>query len=227
MLSDCLADGGPLMVVAPSGAGKSSLLNAGLLPAVERGALPAAGSRHWPRIVLTPTAHPMREVAACIAALEGAFGSTTELTALNADPGHLKEVLRSGLRALAAEQATTARIVIIVDQFEELFTLCADEQERKTFIGWLWQVAREQPEGGPLALVVCGLRADFYAECANYPQLRQALQTDQIYVGPMSEDELREAILCPAEAVGLDIEAACLCWDMRCRPPGSNDTAVR
>ena len=99
------------------------------------------------------------------------------------------------------------RAVVVVDQLEELFTLCTDEQERRAFIGWLWQLAQADIRQGPLALVVCGLRADFYAECANYPQLRQALQAGQILVGPMSQAELREAIICPAEAVGLDIEA--------------------
>ena len=73
-LNDCLAEGGPLMVVAPSGAGKSSLLRAGLLPALTRGALPPAGSRHWPQLVFTPTAHPMREAAAQIAAIGSAPG---------------------------------------------------------------------------------------------------------------------------------------------------------
>ena len=97
--------------------------------------------------------------------------------------------------------------MIVVDQLEELFTLCADEQERRVFIDWLWRLSKPSTDERPLALVVCGLRADFYAECANYPQLREALQAGQTLVGPMSLAEIREAILYPAEAVGLDIEA--------------------
>src|SRR5262249_41467447 len=58
-LAECLHTGGPLIVAAPPGAGKSSLLRAGLLPAISRGALPAVGSKDWPRLVFTPTAHPM------------------------------------------------------------------------------------------------------------------------------------------------------------------------
>ena len=71
-----------------------------------------------------------------------------------------------------ANQAGAVRAVIVVDQLEELFTLCADEQERRVFIDWLWGLSKPGTDERPLALVVCGLRADFYAECANYPQLR-------------------------------------------------------
>ena len=204
-LNECLAEGGPLMVVAPSGAGKSSLLRAGLLPALTRGALPPAGSRHWPQLVFTPTAHPMREAAAQIAALARTPGGAAGPAVPDGD--QLTVMVRSALRAHAEAGAAAARAVIVVDQLEELFTLCTDEQERRAFIGWLWQLAQPDPREGPLALIVCGLRADFYAECANYPQLRRALQAGQVFVGPMSQGELREAILCPAAAAGLDVEA--------------------
>ena len=204
-LNDCLAEGGPLMVVAPSGAGKSSLLRAGLLPALTRGALPPAGSRHWPQLVFTPTAHPMREAAAQIAAIGSAPGGAAGPTVPDGD--QLTVMVRSALRAHAEAGAAAARAVIVVDQLEELFTLCTDEQERRAFIGWLWQLAQADTGEGPLALVVCGLRADFYAECANYPQLRRALQAGQILVGPMSRGRTTGSDLCPAEAVGLDIEA--------------------
>jgi len=205
-LSEILTDGGPLMVVAPSGAGKSSLLQAGLLPALRQGALPAAGSRNWPQVVFTPTAHPMREAVAQIAVIAGATADAVETAAYGA--GQLTEMLRSTLRARTdAGLAGAARAVIVVDQLEELFALCTDEEERRAFVGWLWQVADASGGENAPALVICGLRADFYAGCANYPQLRAALQAGQVLVGPMSEAELREAILYPAQAVGLDMEA--------------------
>ncbi|MGH4001332.1 MAG: hypothetical protein ACRDTJ_28175, partial [Pseudonocardiaceae bacterium] len=93
---------------------------------------------------------------------------------------------------------------------EELFTLCADDQQRRTFIELLAQLA--SPRSGthadahPVGLVVVGVRADFYAACANYSHLRTALQDNPLVVGPMSDTELREAIFCPARDVGLGIE---------------------
>lgn len=109
-LDTCLAVGGALVVVAPSGAGKSSLLRAGLLAEVKRGALP--GSAQWPRVWLTPTSQPM-------AALRG----------------HLWEIMGSGpdgapvlhtdaLRRTLSRGPTERRVIVIVDQLEELFTLC-------------------------------------------------------------------------------------------------------
>jgi hypothetical protein len=199
--------GGPLMLVAPSGAGKSSLIQAGLMPAIRRGALPLAGSPDWPQVLFTPTAHPMRAAAASIAALGGAFAAA----GTRADAGHLTEVVGHALRARsgqATEPAGTgpARIVIVVDQLEELFTLDSAESERREFIGWLWQLSRSDADGGPLAVVACGLRADFYGECASYPQLREALTASQVFVGPMSQFELRQAIRFPAQVAGLEIE---------------------
>src|SRR5262249_30392678 len=80
--------------------------------------------------------------------------------------------------------------------------------ERRAFLDVLSHLADRGPADEPLAaLVVYGLRADFYGRCANYPPLRSALQSSQVLVGPMSVDELREAILFPARDVGLEIES--------------------
>jgi hypothetical protein len=98
--------------------------------------------------------------------------------------------------------------VIVVDQFEELFTLCDSEAERKTFISWLWRAAGSDDPRRGLALAVCGLRADFYAQCVSgYPELRRSLQADQVVLGPMSGEELQQAIRFPAEAAGLEVES--------------------
>ncbi len=196
---------GPLVMVAPSGAGKSSLLQAGLLPALARGALPAEGSREWPRLVFTPTAHPMTETAKCIASLTGA--EPADAAELTAHPDRGVSILRTALRSRGGSPSReAARAVVVVDQLEELFTLCTDEAERRGFIDLLTRLAEPPPGGIPAGLVICGLRADFYAPCTGYPQLRAALQDGQILLGPMSESELRETILYPAESVGLDVE---------------------
>jgi WD40 repeat protein/DNA-binding XRE family transcriptional regulator len=196
-----LRKGGVQVVVAPSGAGKSSLLHAGLLPKLDRDALP--GSSQWRKMVLTPTADPLSALANQIATLTDTDPATLAAE-LAASSQRWAAVLRGHLGA------ENSRVVVVVDQFEELFTLCADDQQRHTFIESLAQLA--SPRSGtktdahPVGLVVVGVRADFYAACANYTQLRAALQDNPLVVGPMSDTELREAILCPARDVGLGIE---------------------
>ncbi|GAA3098368.1 helix-turn-helix domain-containing protein [Streptosporangium carneum] len=93
--------------------------------------------------------------------------------------------------------------LVVVDQFEELFTLCADPLERAAFIDALLEAAR--PGGGRVVLAV---RADFFGRCAEHPGLTHALQGATVLVGPMSREELREAIVKPAAAAGLIVERA-------------------
>jgi WD40 repeat protein len=197
-LDACRTEGGPVMVVAASGTGKSSLLLAGLLPKVAAGALTSAG----PPVVFTPGAHPMRAAADALrAALPG--------TASDATAPAAEAPSAAMLDGLLATVGAHARPVLVVDQFEELFRLCEHEDERGSFISWLWRATSRDPAGGtdgPAVLAACAMRADFYPQCTRYPQLRQALQGSQVIVGAMSPDELREAIICPAEAVDLEIQ---------------------
>ena len=95
----------------------------------------------------------------------------------------------------------------MVDQLEELFTACDRAPDRHAFLDLLTALAQADPRGGPAAaLVVLVLRADFYAACSRYPQLRSALGRGQVLIGPLTELELREAILFPARTVNLDME---------------------
>ncbi|WP_226025000.1 hypothetical protein [Streptomyces hyderabadensis] len=97
--------------------------------------------------------------------------------------------------------------VVIVDQFEELFTLCADEADRRVFIRLL-QAACTPGTGGdpPPVLVTLGVRADFYDRCLRYPELADALQHRHMVLGPLTTTELREAVTAPARAVGMELE---------------------
>ena len=105
------------------------------------------------------------------------------------------------LKMLAANINTprgksSERVLILVDQFEELFTLCRDELERITFIEKLLSSAQDETKK---TTVVIALRADFYSHCAQYPLLRQVVAAEQEYIGQMTTEELRRAIEEPAK----------------------------
>ena len=95
------------------------------------------------------------------------------------------------------------RVLLLVDQFEEVFTLCRDEIERITFVEKLLTSAREKSKK---ETIVIALRADFYSHCAQYPLLRQAVAAEQEYIGQMTVEELRRAIEEPARRGGWEFE---------------------
>jgi DNA-binding SARP family transcriptional activator/WD40 repeat protein len=161
-------------LVGPSGIGKSSLLRAGVLPALQSGVLP--GSEHWPQFLLRPGANPRD-------ALERTLGGGIE----------------TALRRLGSHE----RLVLAVDQLEELFTICPDEDERRAFLDELVAAADDPSRG---ALVVVGLRADFYGRCAAYNRFAELLSGAHVLVGPMNREELARAIELPAHKAGLEIE---------------------
>ena len=99
--------------------------------------------------------------------------------------------------------ASGNRRLILVDQFEETFTLCHDESERLAFIETLLQLAQEPSK--QLTLVIA-LRADFYSHCSQYPVLREAVAAEQEYIGQMNSEELRRAIEEPARRGGWELE---------------------
>ncbi|MGZ3118573.1 nSTAND1 domain-containing NTPase [Streptomyces sp. H62] len=111
--------------------------------------------------------------------------------------------LRTHAERLDPVPDTEADTWLIVDQFEELYTLCADPAERAAFVDRLLTAALE----GPLRVVIA-VRADFLGRCAEHPGLTAALQEATLLVGPMSREELREAVVRPAAAAGLVVERA-------------------
>ncbi|MYY01424.1 MULTISPECIES: transporter substrate-binding domain-containing protein [unclassified Streptomyces] len=198
-----LAD--PLVLMGPSGSGKSSLLGAGLLTALGKGAIPVPGSRTWPHLLITPTEHPLTELANRLERLTGVPGALLRKE-IESDPLRLVAVIREMLKARAGQTAITgSRLVLVVDQFEEIFTQCADVHERQMFISALCAAA--SGGGEPPALVVLGLRSDFHDRCAAYPELQPALRKTPLFVGPMTTEELREAITRPAQIAGLELQS--------------------
>lgn len=195
-----------VVVTGPSGVGKSSLLAAGLLPALAEGRLlGVAGSDRWPQRMLTPTARPLDELARCLEEVgDDRAGELRRELAAHPEHAHLV------VRRLVGRQ--DGRLVLVVDQFEQVFDLAGDSvdevAERDAFVTALVVAARTPcgPSGQPPAVVVLGLRADYWERCAAHPQLAELLQEGQFLLGPVREPELRQIVTGPAEIAGLDIE---------------------
>ncbi|MEU5249644.1 helix-turn-helix domain-containing protein, partial [Streptomyces asoensis] len=208
---------GPLMVVAPSGAGKSSLFNAGLVPAFrEPGGFPMPGAERWPVVVFTPTAHPLEELLTGVAkALDGDPGLSVRQ--LRDRPEALLEAVRrmvdDGALPDGDRQPPPVRPVFLVDQFEELFTLCSDDDERRAFVRVLCALSTSHgpSEGargasGDPAVVVLGVRADLSGRCLEIPDLVPVFTDGLFVLAPMSVSGLREAVTRPADLAGLTLE---------------------
>ena len=119
-----------------------------------------------------------------------------------------------------AASPSASRIVVAVDQMEELFTVCRDPTERARFVDVLLDAVEE---GDGSVMAVGALRADFYGHCAAIPRLARALSDANVLLGPMDEDELRRAIEAPAEVAGLSVETGLVDVILRdlAREPGS------
>ncbi|MDQ0715938.1 WD40 repeat protein [Streptomyces luteogriseus] len=194
-LRGCLSEHKPLAVVAPSGAGKSSVLRAGLLWELAKGQV--EGSATWRQLLFTPTSDPLRALSAGLAQVaevdEAVVGQAVE-DELDALP----QLVRERLRLAPGE-----RLVLVVDQFEELFTACEDEPARHRFVAALAALTEGTEAAEPVALAVYGLRADHYGSCLAFPYLRDVLDTHQVIVGPMDEQDVRKAVTLPAARCGL------------------------
>lgn len=197
-----------ISILGASGSGKSSVVRAGLIPALKIGVLPGAertmpppGQPIWKVILLTPTANPIKALANSLThGVQIAYPSTSLESDLESEQYTLHSYLSKALDLVPGFSETSHRFLIVIDQFEELFTLCQDEELRRVFIKNLVNAA--DPNIADQISVLITLRADFYAYCGQYPELRQALIRNQIYLGPMNAEEIRRVIEGPARRGG-------------------------
>jgi transcriptional regulator with XRE-family HTH domain len=179
-----------LAIVGPSGSGKSSVVLAGLLPRLQAGAL--AGSQNW--VYLDPIIPGNHSIEAFAFAFAKCLPDRSLMT-IRED---LSDDSTSGVHLLACmlgKQRET-RVVLFVDQFEEVFTQTTSEEERQHFLDLL-VTAMSEPQGP--AIVILTLRADFYDRPMQYPDLFHLIEAHHSFVLPMDLKELRDVIEKPAE----------------------------
>ena len=169
---------------------------------------------------MTPGPRPLTELSARLAQL-GDRDPAAIRKALAGAPGDAQVLISDIVQSAADRQAgrdgpgsglpgEATRLVLIVDQFEEVFAAAGEEGqlERAAFIEAVCAAAARPAvsRGEPAALVVIAVRGDYWDRCAAFPELVQVMQDDQIVVGPMTDADLRRAIAGPAEASGLAVE---------------------
>jgi hypothetical protein len=170
-----------LGIIGPSGSGKSSLARAGLAATLDRGTI--IDSQEWPIVIFKPGVDPLESLAIALSDIIGSGqdpqAALTLIGALNDSERALHLRTRLALR----DAPPARRLVLLIDQFEEVFTLCHDDRIRRALIENLLYAANVA-QGQTVVLLT--LRADFYGQCALYPELAAALSEHQMLVGPMT-----------------------------------------
>ncbi len=190
-----------LAIVGASGSGKSSLARAGMLAALKRGELP--DSQDWPQIVLRPESRPLESLASAVAGILPIQRKPSAISECERELLESEQTLHIYVRLALSDTPNQRRIIFLVDQFEEIFTLCSSEADRRAFIdNLLW--AATVPQGRTIVLIA--MRADFYGKCAAYANLTNAITAHQELIGPLDERQLRDAIEMPARLAGCELE---------------------
>jgi len=191
----------PLMaVVGSSGVGKSSFVRAGLVPALKR------SGETWECLVIRPGRKPLEALASITAPMVATAANLADeldeqaklVETLRREPGHLGHLLRGRARR------DNRRIMLFIDQFEELFTQVVDPEERAAFTACLSAVADDATS--PLR-VVLSIRADFLDRCAEDPQFLSELTQGLFFLGQPNRDGMRDAIVEPAQMAGFKIDS--------------------
>lgn len=211
VLVDKVARARLVAVVGPSGSGKSSLVLAGLIPTLKKGAIPQtstgdSGSQNWryvPRIV--PGSNPLANLVRMLRTV-----AEQENIALEGDPEtwinrQIEELTQNPQRlATLAAQTANEPSILVVDQFEEVFTLCTDEHMRTAFVNNLL-AATQTP--GLRHTIILTMRTDFESFVVRLPEFQPHFEEALVRITPLNAAELREAIEQPADLIGLKFEA--------------------
>jgi len=202
-LLERLAHSPLLAVVGNSGSGKSSLTRAGLIPALRAGRFCHEGVaiKSWRIALFRPSGSPFDYLAEVLASQLAPELSLNEQAEFISDCRNKvpfdKNALRNAITALInvtvpRDNAGQMHVLLVADQFEELFTLTSKRETRDHYIDAL--LAASRPGSAIAVHVVLALRADFYAQCLEHAELSRCLQTNQYNVPRMSREQLRESM---------------------------------
>jgi WD40 repeat protein/serine/threonine protein kinase/DNA-binding XRE family transcriptional regulator len=186
-----------LAVIGPSGSGKSSVVRAGLIPSLRAGGLP--GSEQWFIVTFVPGPAPLEALALALRRVAPTSAEADDLRALLATD--TRGLLRAARLILPPDEMV--ELVLVIDQFEELFTLCADEATRAHLLDSLVTATLDERSR---VRVILTLRADIIDRPLQYVDFGELLRRRSELVGPMTPDELEQAILGPARQLGLVFE---------------------
>jgi WD40 repeat protein/DNA-binding SARP family transcriptional activator len=192
-------------VVGPSGSGKSSVVHAGLLPRLRQGG-------DWAIITFRPGGQPLQALAhALLPLLEPDLGETERLV----ETRKLADALRYGelplsdvVARILEKHDPAAQLLLVIDQFEEVYTLCPDEECRLAFLDALLEPVHQPAQrSGPALALLLTLRADFWEQALAYRPLADAMQDASLILGPMTHEELGRAVENPAQKQGVSFQA--------------------
>ena len=185
-------------VIGPSGSGKSSVVFAGLIPYLHQ-------QENWRIFSFRPGNRPLHSLATALISQNGPQMSLTdrvrEIRNLVVDLRQQENALRDVVEAMLC-QDLGMRLLMVVDQFEELYTLLREPQERLVFLDRLLEAINHSPN----FTLVLTLRADFLAQALSYRPFADALQYADLKLGPMNREELQQAVEQPASILGVSIE---------------------
>ncbi|NEP29141.1 MAG: hypothetical protein F6K49_47190, partial [Moorea sp. SIO3I6] len=189
-----------LAVLGSSGSGKSSVVRAGLLYQLQLGRR-LSGSESWQIKILQPGEHPLNSLA--LSFLDSELSDIARGTQFAQAKGLIKKG-SEGLTELISVM-NTQRLILVVDQFEEAFTLCEDSSERQQFFECLLGAL---PKTENKLCLVLTMRADFFGKCLeqDYSGLAQQIQQNLVTVTPMSPKQLKQVIVEPAKRLEVEVE---------------------
>jgi len=192
-------DSRTVFITGPSGSGKSSLVRAGLIPALKQSALRELNSEGWLYETMIPGRDPVTELARVVSSFAGTLNAGEDI--------RMKGLVDASVLAqwceIALKKGREKRAVLFIDQFEEVFTQVSREEDRQTFLKLLTYAATV--ENGRV-IVLLAMRSDFISNCSAYPALNSLLNQEFVQIGAMQSHELVSAIAQPALRVGLRID---------------------